>query len=89
MELPALLALLKSNGVLKYKDKELEIEISASAIDIPASPEPPTPVGMPPELKNPDLMSADQIMNWSASPDPGAAEQVPMTGDAPLDPGIG
>lgn len=91
MELSALLALLKSNGVLKYKDRELEIEISADSIDKPKMQEvePPLPASMPPELKNPDLMTADQILNWSASPELGSGEQVAMTGDAPLDPELG
>lgn len=89
MELPTLLALLKSNGVLKYKDKEVEIEISASSLDTPKVQDQPAPASMPPELKNPDLMSADQILNWSASPDSHPGEALPLTGDAPIDPGMG
>lgn len=89
MELPALIALLRANGIHKFKDEKFEIEFDSMklpAADVaPALVDAPMPANMPEDLKNPETMSFDKILSWSASP--GHDDAVaPLEGvhDAPI-----
>lgn len=88
-ELSALIPLLRSNGVSKFRqDMGGAIEIEFEPSKEPPSPPPPLPKGMPKELGDVDAMSEDQILNWSApAADPAdAVAPLPGTGDAPIEP---
>lgn len=89
MELDKLLPLLRANGVRKFNGLDLEIELDSAVLPEAAAPAQvqrvPDPPGMPPDLRDPDLMSEDKIRDWSGSPahDDDVAP-LPMTGDAPI-----
>lgn len=83
--LEKLLPLLVASRVSFYKDADVELSFS-EAPRPEAKPElpPSPPIPDPDSLKADEVMSYDQILNWSGTPEEGAAEQVPMTGDKPL-----
>lgn len=87
MELSDLLPLLRKHGVIKFKTADSEIEFEPQPVELksPAQVvEVPLPANMPQELRNPEAMSADTILNWSAAPEGKQEAPLPLTGDAPL-----
>lgn len=93
LSLRDLLLLLREFGVTYFKSADLEMKVEPLQ-DKPVQPpkvsetqtkEPALPAHMPEELKHPELMSVDTILNWSAAPsDPDKKETLPLTGDVPL-----
>lgn len=85
MDIKELLPLLRANGVRSYKSDGGHIELELFPTEPAPIQAPELPPGAPPELKDPDLMSQDAILNWSAPPGPGEDGQEPvvMTGDEP------
>lgn len=96
MDLSSLIPMLKANGVKSFEGYGIKVSlhgpvhvISQSPVTAPISPTPqPEVPGQPePTMDLPgtnDAMSYQSILNWSASPDPEEAPEIPLTGDAPL-----
>lgn len=92
MDAQALIASLRSQGVKSFKGYGIEVEFHPSQAVIPApsvSIHPPAQQvtqQSAPDLSTPDVMSEEDILNWSAPAGAEApkGEAVPMTGDAPL-----
>jgi hypothetical protein len=80
-ELDTLLSTLRKHGVRAYKSDLISVELFP--VEPPPPKEPELPPGAPPELKNPDLMNEDAILNWSAPPGPGEEAQAPVAGEEP------
>lgn len=95
MALKDLLQLLQAHRVAVYRVKDLELcfhppcdtktaqatqEETHKLVDVPE------PENMPPDLRADDLMNAEKVLHWSASPDVNDSSDMPLTGDAPIEP---
>jgi len=99
MELKELIPLLRSCGVRRFRDKELEIEFDSAEFkgspdkapqETSAASPSQSPTEAPDLTGTSEVMTAEQILNWSASPDVSESEAMPMTGDKPLEaPAVG
>lgn len=91
IDLNTLILILKSYGVKSYEFEGLRLEFHVEPLKIEEPTKDHTieiPIDesqLPVDLRTDSVTSQDSILFWSGSPDMDPNEQLPLTGDAPLE----